>query len=116
MNKESAYKLLLMLGGGFLAFMLLKPKDTAVKSGTSTGNTPSTKSANGSPKPVTEEDIENAEIVRTAYIMALEAGEPQENLSKLNAETMKEFGLRCYADKEGTLVVCNVNGTEIIKG
>jgi hypothetical protein len=112
MNKESFYKLLLMLGGGFVAFMLFKPKGDA-KSKNASAST--SKSANGSPKPVTDEDRENAEIVMTAYVMAMEAGENPQNISKLNSETMKEFGLRCYADKQGSLVVCNVNGTEVLK-
>ena len=114
MNKESFYKLLLMLGGGFVAFMLLKPKGDA-KSKNTSNFTSTSKSANGSPKPVTDEDRENAEIVMTAYVMAMEAGESPQNISQLNSETMKEFGLRCYADKQGSLVVCNVNGTEVLK-
>ena len=113
MNKESLYKALLMLGGGFLVFMLVKPKGDKTITNKSTSPT---QSASGKSKPITDEDRENADIVMTAFAMAMDNNESPENIAKLNSETMKEFGLRCYANKNGNLVVCNQSGEIVLNG
>jgi hypothetical protein len=62
------------------------------------------------PAPTTE----NAEIVMIAYTDALKNGEPSARLTELNKECMKEFGMRCYIDKSGQAVVCDVKGETIL--
>lgn len=106
MNKNLV-KAVLMFGGGFLLFMLLKPKqkETAEK-----------KSATGSgEKMIPAPTPENAEIVMMAYSDALKNGEPSSRLTELNKEMMDEFGMRCYVDtKTNQLVVCDVKGDTIL--
>lgn len=106
MNKNLV-KAVLMFGGGFLLFMLLKPKqkETAEK-----------KSATGSGEKMTPAPTpENAEIVMMAYSDALKNGEPSIRLTELNKEMMDEFGMRCYVDtKTNQLVVCDVKGETIL--
>ena len=50
----------------------------------------------------------------TAFAMAMDNNESPENIAKLNSETMKEFGLRCYTNKSGNLVVCNQSGEIVL--
>ena len=66
-------------------------------------------------KPYTpsEQELQNAEIVATAYSSAMQNNEPSSRLSELNRELTKEFGMRCYMDKSGKLVVCDVSGNII---
>jgi hypothetical protein len=49
-----------------------------------------------------------------AYTDALKNGEPSARLTELNKECMKEFGMRCYIDKSGQAVVCDVKGETIL--
>ena len=44
----------------------------------------------------------------------MQAGEPASQLSELNKECMKDFGMRCYMDKEGKLIVCDVSGNVML--
>jgi len=115
MDKESLYKLGLMLGGGFLAFLIIKsimPLSTPASASSTSTNT---KSYSGDGVTITDKDKENAEIVMMAYVMAMQNGEDANTLATLNKETMNEFGLRCYQTKSGEFVVANKTGAEVLK-
>ncbi len=103
MNNENLIKASIIFGGGFLVFLLLKPKFGAK-------STTTTEKKSFDSAPVTAKDLENADIVAKAYTDALKAGEPPAKLTELNTECMKEFGMRCYTDKSGKLIVCDVKG------
>lgn len=108
MSKENLLKAGLIFGGGFLLFLLMKPKANEMLAKKSFDD-------NEKPKaPVTPQDMENAEIAAKAYTDALKAGEPPSKLTELNKELMKEFQVRCYVDKEGVLTVCNASGTTVL--
>lgn len=107
--KENLVKAGIVIGGGILLYMALKPsKDNITAS--STNAAPKNATGEATPKPT----LENAEIVADAYIQALQAAETPSKLTELNQECMKEFGMRCYVDKEGKLVVCDVSGNTIL--
>ena len=104
MKKESLIKAILMIGGGYLVFLLFKPKkDAAIPSASKT-----TTSFEGMP------DTKNAEIVATAYSEALKAGESPSRLTELNKEMMKEFNMRCYVNESNQVIVCDVKGNTIL--
>jgi hypothetical protein len=106
MDNKTLLKTALILGGGFLLFTLVRPKDKSTKT--------DKKSADGE-KPTPTPTAENAEIVMKAYTDALKNGEPPARLTELNKECMTEFGLRCYLDtKTGTPVVCDAKGQTIL--
>lgn len=115
MTNEKLLKGALMFGGGFLAFLALKPK--LVNASPIMNTTPSavksfdseTKESN-TPKPTKE----NAEIVAIAYSEAMKNGEPSNVLMDLNKECRKEYGMTCYMDKGGKLVVSDVSGNVIL--
>jgi hypothetical protein len=112
--KENLVKAGIVIGGGILLYMALKPSKDKITYTTNNNATPPPppKNANGeaTPKPT----LENAEIVADAYTQALKAAETPSKLTELNQECMKEFGMRCYVDKEGKLVVCDVSGNTIL--
>jgi hypothetical protein len=108
LNNESLIKASVIFGGGFLAFLLLRPKWSKM-------STPKeTKAFDSAPPPPSEKDLENAEIVAKAYADALKAGEPPAKLTELNSECMKDFGMRCYIEKSGKLIVSDVKGNTIL--
>ena len=110
-NNKAMIKAALMFGGGFLLFIIVKNykhKKTTPKSFDS-----AEKKESKEYKP-TEQDLQNAEIVATAYSSAIQNNEPASRLSELNRELTKEFGMRCYMDKSGKMVVCNVSGDTIL--
>lgn len=110
MNNENLIKASVIFGGGFLLFLLLRPKwNESAK--TDKKSFDDNKSA---PQPLSSKDYENAEIVARAYADALKAGEPPSKLTELNTECMKEFGFRCYVDKGGQLIVCDVKGNTVL--
>lgn len=108
MNNENLIKASVVFGGGFLLFWLLRPKLT----GTKNTATSETKSFDNSP--ATPKQLEDADIVIKAYTEALKAGEPPSKLTELNGELMREFGMRCYVDKSGKMIVCDVKGKTIL--
>lgn len=111
-NNKALIKAALMFGGGFLLFIIVKNyknKKTTPKSFDA-----ATSSDKKETKPPTEQELQNAEIVATAYSSAMQNNEPASRLSELNKELTKEFGMRCYMDKSGKLVVCDVSGTTIL--
>jgi len=108
MNNENLIKASIIFGGGFLLFILLKPKLGSMVSA------PASEKKSFDSAPVTAKDLENADIVAKAYTDAMKAGEPPAKLTELNTECMKEFGMRCYTDKSGKLIVCDVKGKIIL--
>jgi hypothetical protein len=108
MDNKNLIKAALMFGGGFLLFALLKPKS---QSSSESVEATEKKSFNSLVPAPTKE---NAEIVLIAYTDALKNGEPASQLTELNKECMKEFGMRCYIDKSGQTVVCDVKGETIL--
>ena len=113
MTKENIVKALIIFGGGIGLFWLIKKskKDDATKPSLVTPTTTTTESKSfDAEKP----SLENAEIVATAYFSAMQAGEPASQLSELNKECMKDFGMRCYMDKDNKLIVCDVKGDIIL--
>ena len=104
-SNQNLYKASLMLAIGGLLFWVILPKKDKGTSAT----TPK-KSFDSTPTP----SIENADIVANAYQSALSANEPASRLTELNKELMKEFGMRCYMEKDNKLVVCDSAGTIIV--
>jgi hypothetical protein len=111
MKKENLIKAALIFGGGFLLFMLLKPKKKDLEKKSFIQEKPQEPTTE--PK-FTEEQYQNAEIVANAYAEALKNQETPENLTELNKELMKEFNMRCYLDKSSKLVVCDTKGNTIL--
>ena len=109
MKKEDIIKVSLMFGGGVLAFLLLKRFN-----GGSVSNLKTTKDFTSKPAP-SSYDKENAEIVAKAYTDAMANNETPSRLTELNKELIKEFGMKCYIDKSGSVVVCDTSGTTILK-
>lgn len=110
MKKEGIIKFSLIFGGGLLTFLLLKKF-----SGGSVSNLTTTKKDFTSKPAPSSYDIENAEIVAKAYTDAMANQEPASRLTELNKELAKEFGMRCYIDKSGSVVVCDTSGATILK-
>lgn len=108
MKKQNIVTAILMLGGGFLVFYLLKPKKDAVVTSTAPDKKTSFEG------PATPPDMKNAEIVANAYSEALKASEPPAVLTELNKEMTKEFGMRCYVSESGAVVVCDAKGNTIL--
>lgn len=105
MNK-SLVKAIMILGGGFLVYLLVKPKN-AMPASSAEGEKKNFDNSVPAPNP------ENAEIVKNAYTEALKNGEPPTRLTELNKECMKEFGMRCYV-QEGKVIVCDVKGETVL--
>ena len=112
MNKNLV-KWVIIFGGGLLGFSLFKPKNKdleAAKKATPTSTVESFDDNEQLIKPTKE----NAEIVAKAYTAAMQASEPSSALAELNKECMKDYGMRCYVDKNNKLVVCDVSGSVIL--
>jgi hypothetical protein len=105
MKKESIIKAVLMFGGGFLLYYLLKPNPNKTTSD-------KTSFSGGDSTPVF--DSKNADIVASAYTEALKSGESPERLTELNKELMKDFNMRCYVNESGSVVVTDSKGTAIL--
>jgi L-alanine-DL-glutamate epimerase-like enolase superfamily enzyme len=107
MNKELALKALFIFGGGLMLFAIARPKhpDSTTTAATTDAGT---KSFDSTPVPTKE----NAEIAKSAYLAALEAGETPSTLTELNKELMSDFGVRCY-QANGDVVVCDVSGNKL---
>ena len=112
MNKNLV-KWVIIFGGGLLGFSLFKPKNKdleAAKKATPTSTVESFDDNEQLIKPTKE----NAEIVAKAYTAAMQASEPSSALAELNKECMKDYGMRCYVDKNNKLIVCDVSGSVIL--
>jgi hypothetical protein len=111
MKHENLIKFAIIMGGGFGIFWLLKmAKEKNASKSTSTSSNSTTGFDSSKPQPKTE----NADLVATAYSDAVKAGEPSSRLTELNKELMKEFGMRCYIDKDSKLIVVDSKGNTII--
>jgi hypothetical protein len=114
MNKDLV-KWVTIFGGGLLAFSFFKPKkkelEAAVSNANNTETTQSFDDNESSVKPTKE----NAELVASAYTMAVQNNEPQSALNELNKECMKEYGMRCYMDKNNKVIVSDAAGNVILK-
>lgn len=107
MKKDHLVKAALIFGGGFVLFMLLRPKEKSASASIAAGKT----SFDGK-KP----SKEDAEIAAKAYKSALDANEPPARLTELNKELMADFNVRCYVDpKNGNVKVCDLQGSTIIE-
>jgi hypothetical protein len=113
MKKETIIKTILIFGGGFLVYLLAKNRIMGEKKPSSSKSTNSTKSMDGNIS--APPSLENAEIVANAYAEALTNNEPASRLTELNQECMKEFGLRCYLNKENKLVVTDNSGKVVLE-
>jgi hypothetical protein len=102
MKKENIIKALLIFGGGYLAFSLYKSSKMPKV-------VDKTKNFDSTPKP----NPENAKIVITAYMDALNAGETPSRLTELNKECLKEFGMKCYVNDKNEVIVCDAKGNTI---
>lgn len=105
MNKN-LFKAAIIFGGGFLLFALLKPKNKDLAA--------QKKSFDNNDELLPAPTKENAEIVMIAYSEALKNNEPATALTELNKECMKEYGMRCYVDDKGQVVVCDVKGEPVL--
>jgi hypothetical protein len=112
MNKNLV-KWVIIFGGGLLGFSLFKPKKKDLESANKSTTSTSEKAFDDSESSV-KPTKENAEIVMRAYSAAMQAGEPSTALAELNKECMKDYGMRCYTDKNNKLVVCDVSGSIIL--
>jgi hypothetical protein len=114
MTNENLIKAALMFGGGFALFFALRPRDKDIATLAPPATTTSPiKSFDSSAKlpPVAKE---NALIVAKAYEAAMQNGESPSRLTELNKECMAEFGMKCYMDKDGKLVVTDKDSTIIM--
>lgn len=115
MNKELV-KWITIFGGGLLAFSLVKPKKKDLEAvSKATNNDATTSQSFDDNESNVKPTKENAEIVATAYSLAMQNNEPQSALTELNKECMKEYGLRCYMDKSNKIIVCDSAGEIILK-
>jgi len=110
-NNKAMIKAALMFGGGFLLFIIVK--NYKHKKSTPKSFDAATEKKESKPYTPSKQELQNAEIVATAYSSAMQNNEPSSRLSELNRELTKEFGMRCYMDKSGKLVVCDVSGNII---
>lgn len=110
MSETTLKAVIIFLGAGAI-FMLLKQK-TKPTVEPALPTVPKSFDSNIS-APV-EFNTEDVNIVASAYSEALRAGEPPAKLLELNKELVKEFGMKCYVDKEGKLTVCDSNGNTVI--
>ena len=115
MNKNLV-KWVIIFGGGLLGFNLFKPKKKDLEAAKQ--STPASVESFDDNESKVESKVkptkENAEIVMRAYSAAMQAGEPSSALTELNKECMKDYGMRCYVDKNNKLVVCDVSGSVIL--
>jgi len=112
MDTSNLVKFSLIFGGGVVLFYLLRPKapvNLAVNP-----QPVNAKSFDAAPKSNVPITMENADIVANAYAAAVMAGEPPAQLNELNKECMKDFGMKCYMDKNSKLIVCDSNGSVVL--
>jgi hypothetical protein len=97
-----------------LSLTLFKPKKQALAAANKSTTDTTAKAFDDNESGVTPTK-ENAEIVIKAYSAAMQNNEPNSTLAELNTECMKEYGMRCYMDKDGKFVACDSSGSVILK-
>jgi hypothetical protein len=122
---DTTKKAILVFGGGMLLFLLFRPKMPNWKKFYAGGSVPEDKPNNR--KPLTEpkadpkelkgnEKAQNGMIALKAYILAYNAGEPQNELDKLNKELMSKYGLIVFRrGVDNKVVVADATGKVIIE-
>jgi hypothetical protein len=122
---DNIKKALLIFGGGFLLFLLLKGKPKKKDLGQSLNLTTDEELPKNrkkiSPPSLNENDAKlnksskNAFAALKAYIDAYNNGEPQKVLDELNREFANEFKVKVYRRKsDNKLIVCDLDGKLII--
>jgi hypothetical protein len=125
MMNDTNKKALLVFGGGILLFMLFRPKSknwgkiysgAAVKEESPKDRTPLTE-PKADPKDLKgNKKAQDGMVALKAYILAYNAGEPQSELDKLNAELIKTYGLKVYRRGiDNKVVVSDTSGKVIIE-
>ena len=127
MTNENLIKAAVMFGGGFALFYALRPKDkdiaTLVEKATTNNINITAPTETKANSPIKSFDSnaklppaakENALIVANAYEAAMKNSESPSRLTELNKECMAEFGMKCYMDKDGKLVVTDKDSTIIM--
>jgi len=127
MTNENLIKAAVMFGGGFALFYALRPKDkdiaTLVEKATTNNINITAPTETKANSPIKSFDSnaklppaakENALIVANAYEAAMKNSESPSRLTELNKECMAEFGMKCYMEKDGKLVVTDKDNTIIM--
>jgi hypothetical protein len=113
MKKETLIKAALIFGGGYLLFWLAKQMKKPTNQASLAGKNAKKSFDSKDAQPDVQPTPENAKIVYTAYVEAMNAGESPARLTELNKECMKEFGMRCYLDENKNVIVCDVKGNPV---
>lgn len=116
---DNAKKFLVVFGGGFLLFWLLKDSRlmgaTGKKKENVSGPADKIKSPEIDPKQIKNKQQANAFVALKAYIDAMNAGENQKALDDLNREFTKDLKVRVYKrSSDGKLVVSNLEGAVLM--
>lgn len=115
LDTKTLYKAILIFGGGYLVFWMLKPKSSTMSQLSNSVSSPEKTEASfdGNSDEITMKERLDASEVMNAYKMALTNNEPPTILSELNRECMKDYGMKCYQKKDGSLCVVDTKGREI---
>lgn len=116
---DNTKKFLVVFGGGFLLFWLLKDSRLMGASGKKkekdAGPMDKMKSPEIDPKQIKSKQQANAFVALKAYIDAMNAGESQKALDDLNREFTKDLKVRVYKrSSDGKLVVSNLEGAVLM--
>jgi hypothetical protein len=122
---DNTKKALLIFGGGFLLFLLVKGKSKKKNLGqnlnfTTDEELPKNRKKISSPslnesEAKSNKASKNAFAALKAYIDAYNASEPQNVLDELNREFANEFKVKVYRRKsDNRLIVCDLDGKLII--
>lgn len=105
--------ILKILGVAIVVLFILKPKG---KSKSKELDTSLESSSTTPPAEITDEMFENAKVSLNAYRNAINNGESEQELEKLNRITVKEYGIKVFkCKKSGKLTARSTSGQEIAK-
>jgi hypothetical protein len=116
---DNTKKFLVVFGGGFLLFWLLKDSRlmgaTGKKKDAAVGPADKIKSPEIDPKQIKNKQQANAFVALKAYVDAVNAGENQKALDDLNREFTKDLKVRVYKrSSDSKLVVSNLEGAVLM--
>lgn len=115
---DNTKKFLVVFGGGFLLFWLLKDSRLMGATGKkkdATGPSEKIKTPEIDPKQIKNKQQANAFVALKAYVDAVNAGENQKALDDLNREFTKDLKVRVYKrSSDNKLVVSNLEGTVLM--